>query len=311
MRDLPSFPFFARALGRVWPQFVILAVLTSGHVLLEFLPETQRHPAYPKALSFLSVWVAAWIVVRMISLLRETPFVETRLAPNLRPLVFLFARVLVYLLAFLIALDSIGVSITPLLASLGVGSLAVGLALQDTLGNLFSGFYLYLDRPIAIGDWIRLENGTEGRVIAIGWRSTHLELAGVNRVIIPNSKLSTSIVLNYSLPTSPTLLTVSVGVAYESDLDAVERIAFEAIRKVSARVPQYVSGDPAPFVRFNQFAESSVDLVLGVWTRSFPDQPLVRHELVKEIKRSFDAANIEIPYPKRVVQQLAISDTAH
>src|SRR5690606_8092261 len=122
----------------------------------------------------LGIFAVTWIAVRVISVFRESPPVTKRFAPNVRAIIFASIRVVVFVLGALIALDSLGVSITPLLASLGVGSIAVGLALQDTLGNLFSGFYLYLDRPIAAGDWVRLDTGMEGQVRRIGWRSTHL-----------------------------------------------------------------------------------------------------------------------------------------
>lgn len=249
--------------------------------------------------------MVAWIVSRVITVFREAPFVEAKLAPNLRPLVFAFARIAIYSLAFLVALDSIGVSITPLLASLGVGSLAVGLALQDTLGNLFSGIYLYVDRPIAIGDWIRLENGMEGQVVAIGWRSTHLQVPQENRVVIPNSKLSSSVLVNYNLPLPGTTLILSLGVAYEADLGRVEATLIEAVGRVAARLTGFFDGGGEPSVRFTKFGESGIDVNVGVKVRSFPDQAIVRHELIKEIQASFARASIEIPYPRRDIRQLA------
>lgn len=304
MHEIPKFPFLSRAIRRVWLQSVVLGILLSGHVLLDFFPEGKGHPIYPKILSFLAVWVAAWIVSRIVSVLREAPFVETKLAPNLRPPVFLFARILIYSLAFLVALDSLGVSITPLLASLGVGSLAVGLALQDTLGNLFSGFYLYVDRPIAIGDWIRLESGIEGQVAAIGWRSTHLLVPQENMVVIPNSKLSSSILVNFNLPIQGTTLQIPLGVAYDSDLDRVEKTLVDAVSGVAARMPGFFESNGEPLIRFTKFGESSIDLVLSVKARSFPDQGVIRHELIKEIKSAFARTAIEIPYPRRVIQQV-------
>lgn len=307
MQDVLKFPYLSRAIRAVWFQLLILAALLSGHVLLEFIPEAARHPTYARILAFLTVWVGAWIVARITNVLREAPVVQTRLAPNLRPPVFFLVRLVIYALAFLIALDSLGVSITPLLASLGVGSLAVGLALQDTLGNLFSGFYLYVDRPIAIGDWVRLENGTEGQVIAIGWRTTHLVVGGVNRLIIPNSKISSSMLTNYNLPTAQTNLVIPIGVAYESDLDHVEKTLLETVERVRANMGSLFNRDAAPLVRYSQFGESSIDLSLVVPVQSFPDQFLVRHELIKAIKAAFDGEKIDIPYPQRVFRQLPAS----
>lgn len=263
-------------------------------------------------ISFAGVIVFAWIASRLVTVFQEAPFVQAKLSPNLRPLVFLFARLAIYSLAFLIALDSVGVSITPLLASLGVGSLAVGLALQDTLGNLFSGFYLYVDRPIAIGDWIRLESGVEGQVVAIGWRSTRLLVPSENMVVIPNSKLSSSVLVNFNMPMPDTALNISLGVAYESDLEKVERALIDAVGRVASRFGPFFEGDGHPMVRFTKFGDSSIDLSLGVKVRSFPDLPLIRHELIKEIKVGFARDSIEIPYPHRVVRQMTASiDSSH
>jgi small-conductance mechanosensitive channel len=311
MHEASKFPIFSRIIQRVWLQSVILAVLLSGHVLLEFVPETQKHPDYEKILAFFATWVAAWLTSRIVSVFRDTSFMSDRLAPNIRPLVFVFTRVIIYSLAAMIALESLGVSITPLLASLGVGSLAVGLALQDTLGNLFSGFYLYVDRPIAIGDWIRLESGLEGQVVEIGWRSTHLLLPQQNMVVIPNSKLSTSPLTNFSLPAVGTTLALPLGVAYEMDLDKVERVLLEVARRVAGRTPGSFEGDGQPSVRFTKFGESSIDLSLGVRVRAYPDIAGIRHELIKEIQRTFAKEAIEIPYPKRVIQQIPVPQPAH
>ncbi len=303
MDEHSKFPFLSQIVRKIWLQLIVLAVLTAGNILLEFVPEAQKHPAFAKILSFVSVWVVAWMIARIAKVFRDAPFVEARLAPNLRPLVFNLVRAMIYVMAFLVALDSIGVSITPLVASLGVGSLAIGLALQDTLGNLFSGFYLYIDRPIAIGDWIRLETGIEGQVVAIGWRSTHLLVPSENMVVIPNSKLSSSVLMNFSLPRQATTLTLPIGVGYSTDLERAEKALLGVVDRVAARMPSFFEPETPPVVRFTKFGESSIDLSLIVKVRSFPDQSLIRHELIKEVKAAFTQEGIEIPYPTRTVHQ--------
>jgi small-conductance mechanosensitive channel len=187
----------------------------------------------------------------------------------------------------------------------------VGLALQDTLGNLFSGFYLYVDRPISIGDWIRLENGIEGQVVAIGWRSTHLLVPQENMVVIPNSKLSSSVLVNFNLPEPSVTLTLPIGIAYGSDLDRVEATLVAAVARVSANLPGSFEASAEPVVRFTKFSDSCIDLTLGVKVRAFPDQGLIRHELIKEVKRSFDHEKIEIPYPTRVIHSAPPAYSAH
>jgi small-conductance mechanosensitive channel len=303
MEKAASFSLVRKIVARIWVQALLLAVFLSSHLVFEILPETKHLKPLEKVSAFLGVWIGAWLVSRIVTVIRDAPAVSGKLTPNLRFLVFAFVRALVYVLGFLIALDSIGVSITPLLASLGVGSLAVGLALQDTLGNLFSGFYLYLDRPIAAGDWIRLESGVEGQVVRIGWRSTHLSIGQDNTVIIPNSKLSTSSLTNFSLPVAATNLNVSLGVSYDADLEKVEAVLLDIARMVAQEWKQFFSTEPA-IVRFQKFGESSIDLQLTVKVRSFPDHVEMRHELIKAIKQRFAQEKIEIPFPQRVIRQV-------
>lgn len=302
MSDLLKFPSPTRILCQIWVQLIFIGVLTAGRILLEFLPHEQQHPVYLKLISFLNVWVVAWTLSRGVNLFREAPILEGILTSSLRPLVFTFARIVIFSFAFLFALDTLGISITPLLASLGVGSLAVGLALQDTLGNLFSGLYLYIDRPIAIGDWVRLESGIEGQVVSIGWRTTQLQIPQENRVVIPNSKLSSSILVNYNLPTPGTMLTLPLSVAYGSDLERVQRVLIRVVEEVRERFPILLEHKGEAMVRFTHFGESSIDLTLGVRIKSFPEQALIRHELIKRIPPAFETENIQIPFPTRIVR---------
>ncbi len=298
------FPIVRKILARIWLQAVILALFLSVHVLFDFIPEIKNYPVIHKVVGFLTVWIGAWLASRVLSVLREMPAVSNRLAPNLRLLIFGFFQLLIYALGFLIALDSVGVSITPLLASLGVGSLAVGLALQDTLGNLFSGFYLYLDRPIAPGDWIRTESGIEGQVSRIGWRSTHVIIGNENTVVIPNSKLSTSNITNFNLPTRETTLTIPLSVAYSSDLEVVEKTLVEAAKEFILSNRDFFTA-AAPFVRYTRFGESGVEAVVSLQLQNFSDLAVVRHEVMKVIKLKLDSAKIEMPYPQRTVHLVA------
>lgn len=152
----------------------------------------------------------------------------------------------------LIFLDMMGISITPILASLGIGSLAIALALQDTLSNFFAGLYVTIDKPVQIGDLIRLESGNEGFVLDIGWRSTRLRTLANNVVIIPNAKLMGSIITNYDLPGKDLVMTLETAVCYASDLDRIERVTREAAKEVIAKIPGPVT-DFEPVVRFHTF----------------------------------------------------------
>jgi small-conductance mechanosensitive channel len=207
----------------------------------------------------------------------------------------------IIVLGFLIILSVLGVSITPLITALGVGGLAVALALQDTLANLFAGIHILMERSIRVGDFIRLESGQEGYVDDITWRTTRIRMLPNNMVVIPNSKLSQSIVTNYCLPEKRMSLLIPVGVDYSSDPDHVERVLVEEARKAVGEIPGLL-GDPEPVVRFIPgFGDSSLDFTLICQVREFVDQYLAQHELRKRIFRRFRQEGIGIPFPHRTV----------
>ncbi len=208
--------------------------------------------------------------------------------------------VVIYIFGFLVIIDSLGVQITPVLTALGVGGLAVALALQDTLGNLFAGLQLVASKKINIGDFLRLDSTDEGVVTDLTWRYTAIRTLSGNLVIVPNAKLSSAIVTNYTLPTPDQPVAVPVGVAYGSDLERVERIAVEVAMEVQSSVDGAVR-DFQPVVRFTAFGDSSVNFNLVLRAVTFQDQFLIRHELIKRLHARFTSEGIEIPFPIRTV----------
>lgn len=207
----------------------------------------------------------------------------------------------VLVIGILIILTILGISITPLITALGVGGLAVALALQDTLANLFAGIHILVEKSIRVGDFIKLETGQEGYVEDITWRTTRIRMLPNNMVIIPNSKLSQSIVTNYYLPEKRMSLLIPIGVSYSSDPEKVERILIEEAKKAVGEIPGLL-GDPEPFVRFIPgFGDSSLDFTLICQVQEFVDQYLAQHELRKRIFKRFKEEGIEIPFPHRTV----------
>jgi small-conductance mechanosensitive channel len=208
---------------------------------------------------------------------------------------------LIILIGLLITLDSLSISITPLLTTLGIGGLAVALAFKDTLANFFAGLYILADRPIRMGDYIKLEGGTEGYVESVGWRSTRIHTLANNTVVIPNSKVSESIITNYFLPERRMSLLVNVSVSYGSDTRRVEKILLEEATLAAPEI-QGMLADPPPLVRFNPgFRESSLDFTLICQIREFADQYFVQHELRHRILERLRKEGIEIPFPQRTV----------
>lgn len=201
----------------------------------------------------------------------------------------------------LIFLDYMGISITPILASLGITSLAVALALQDTLSNFFAGLYVTIDKPVQVGDMIRLENGSEGYVLDIGWRSTRLRTLDSNVVIVPNSKLVSSAITNYYLPGREMIVTLELSVQYSTDLERIEKMALEIAREVRGKVSGAVA-DFEPVVRFHAFGDAGAQFMLVMKAKEFTDQSLLKHELVKALHARFRKEGIAIPYPTRSVE---------
>jgi len=211
------------------------------------------------------------------------------------------SRAVIISIAVVIFLDSVGVSITPLVASLGIGSLAVALALQNTLANFFAGMQVLADKPVTIGDFVKLETGEEGCVVKIGWRSTRIRLLNNNLVIVPNIKLIDGVITNYSLPDKEVSIVVPVGVHYRSDLQRVEavvtEVARDVMRSVQGGVPEF-----EPLVRFSAFAEFSVNFNVIMKCREFTDSYGIKHEFVKRLHRRFREEGIVIPFPIRTLE---------
>ncbi len=210
-------------------------------------------------------------------------------------------KVVVLTIGVLILLDTLGISITPVITALGVGGLAVALALQDTLSNLFAGLHILVERSIRVGDFVRLESGQEGYVSDISWRTTRILMRPNNMVIIPNNKLAQSIVTNYSLPERRTAMQIPISVGYDSDPDLVEKVLVEETIEGAKEIPGLLA-HPVPLVRLIPgLGESSLNFTLVCHIKGYDDQPLVQHELTKRILKRFKKEGIEIPFPTRTV----------
>jgi small-conductance mechanosensitive channel len=209
-------------------------------------------------------------------------------------------RIVVVGLGVMMVVSNLGIAITPILTALGVGSLAVALALQPTLTNLFAGFHVTLARQIRVGDYVELESGEKGYVTDIGWRNTEIRELPNNMIIVPNARIAEIIVKNFSLPVNEQAALIQVGVSYSSDLEKVERVtidvAKEVQRSVTGAVPEF-----EPFIRYNQFGDSSVNFTVILRVREFVDRYAVSHEFIKRLHRRYETEDIEIPFPQRVV----------
>jgi len=210
-------------------------------------------------------------------------------------------KVTVFSIGILIILQSLGISITPILTALGIAGLAVALALQEPLSNLFAGLNIIVSREVRPGDYIKLDSGEEGYVVDITWRNTSIRELPNNRIIIPNAKLASAIVKNYYLPEKEMAVLVQVGVDYTSDLPKVERVTMEVGREVMKAVQ---GGVPSfePFIRYHTFNDFSIDFTVILRAQEFVDQYLIKHEFVKRLHARYNKEGITIPFPIRTIQ---------
>ncbi|HTL12151.1 MAG TPA: mechanosensitive ion channel family protein [Bdellovibrionota bacterium] len=279
----------------------VLVVMSAVVVASNVAPHgIGQHPLSTYAQKIAGVLLVFWTLDRGLRTAMSSRALDGRLRGPSRVLIATVGRAVILAMGGLIVLDTVGISITPILASLGVGSVAVALAAQDTLSNLFSGFYVLLDEPIRVGDLVEIEGGFMGVVQRVGWRSTRLLVGGTNTAVIPNSKLATARLINYNMPDTRTIFSVSLSVARQADLDAVERETLQVARDVMNRTPGALAGFE-PVLRFTGFADSGISFNVALGAAEHGGQDLLRHEFLKAIQRRYQKVGIEVPYPQRTL----------
>jgi small-conductance mechanosensitive channel len=280
---------------------------------LRFSASSSAHGSLPTASTSRSAQPGTWTHAASGRIVVIT-IVATRLAASLTRLytsredavvpsssIFVnIVRIFVVAIGVLFVLTALGVEIGPLLAALGVGGLALALALQDTLSNLFSGLQLIGSKQLSPGEFIALETGEEGYVEDMTWRFTTLRQLSNNLVVIPNSKLATSRIISYHKPVHEMSVLVPVGVAYGSDLEHVERVTIQTAAEVIERLEGPIEGFE-PLVRFHTFGDSAIELNAVLRVRDVANQHVLRHEFIKALTARYAAEGIEIPFPQRTV----------
>ena len=276
------------------------------------MPEFAQEMA-EKLIFTLSAWTVATFLQRTLCQVielhmdRKGVYASTSLLLNL-------VTAIIYIVAFILVLDFYGISVAPIVTALGVGGMAVALGLQETMANIFAGMHILLTDQVRIGDHIRLENGAEGQITDITWRYARIHTVTNNVIVVPNSKLAASITTNYDMSADGAMIdsiedvafVVSLGVAYDSDLEQVERVTLDVARETLRRMDpslDIADGAPtAPAVRFHNFGDSSIEFNVHLHTTAFRQQYLIRHEFIKALKKRFEDEGIEIPFPIRTVR---------
>ena len=222
---------------------------------------------------------------------------ETELDDRLLPPLKRIMPLAVYSLGFLMALSVLNIPISPILAGLGIGGLAVALAVQPTLANFFAGTYVVTEGELNVGDYIELQGGPSGYVVEVGWRSTKIRSMYNNLVIIPNSQMANSIVTNYYSPEPAMNVIVYCGVSYDSNLEVVESVVREASQKLVTESEYAVDGEP--WFGFEEFGDSNISFWVFVQATDRLGSFYLTSDLVKVIHSRLTAEGIEINYPVR------------
>jgi len=210
------------------------------------------------------------------------------------------AKAIIFCIGLILILQTFGVAIAPLVTALGVGGIAVALALQPTLSNLFSGLQLIASGKINIGDFVQLEGGQKGFISDITWRNTTITTPQNNIIVVPNSKMADSIIENFFLSDREFTFSVLVGVSYDSDLEKVETVSVRVAREILEKFENGIR-DVEPFVRFYQFGDSSIDLKIFLRVKEYSDQFLVTSEFIKALHKAYNREGISIPFPVRTI----------
>lgn len=249
-----------------------------------------------------ATFTVAHVVDRLIDwyLLNIAESTETKIDDTLLPTLRRVLPITIYAAGALVAIDSVGVSISPILAGLGIGGLAVALAVQPTLSNFFAGTYVVTEGELKEGDFIELEGGPSGYVEDVGWRSTKIRSRFNNLVIIPNSRMAESIVTNYFSPTPAMNVIVTCGVSYDANLEDVERFSVEEAEAVINDSDQAIK-DVEPFFGFSNFGDSNIDFFVFLQAIDRTGTFTLKSELIKRIHERFNVEGIEINYPVRKI----------
>ena len=233
----------------------------------------------------------------------QTAATRTRYNLDLRliPLMRRISAVLIYGIGALLVLSQLGIAISPLIAGLGLGGLAVALAIQPTLANLFAGTYVMTEGVISQGDYIELENGIAGYVLDVGWRSTRIRTWSNNLVVVPNSKFAETIITNYQQPAPAVNIIVNCGISYDSDLYHVERVCHEVMDEVLETSPDAVK-EYGGWFGYDSFGDSNVNFWLFVQAKDRLASFGLKTALMQRLHQRFNEEGIVINYPVRTLQ---------
>ena len=285
---------------------LLMLVIVEGALLamrtLSYLDEDRT--TIERVWVAVSLVLAVWLTQRLVSTLltwygaaiarRTSTDWDEKSLPMIRRLL----NVGIVVIGGLVTLDQVGISISPMLAGLGIGGIALALALQPLLTNVFASSYMLSDASIRVGDFIELEGGPTGWVEDIGFRATRLRTFDNNIIILPNSTLADATVTNFDVAGEHVDAAITCGVAYEEDLERVERVCLEELQAIIDELDEAVT-DSDPIFRYQRFGDSNIDFLLKVRAQTRRQVGFISHTMVKRIHGRLNREGITINYPAR------------
>lgn len=285
------------------PLFAIIFFI-GLYTAIELLTSPDRYKFWIDGLFFIIVtFLIALFISRILTVLMLGWLKVRRGFERTPGLLNKTVTVILFVVAIVVILGYFDLDITPMIAGVGLGALAIGLALQSTLTNFFAGLHLVSDRPIDVGDYIEIDENTKGFVEDIGWRSTRIQTLTDNLLIIPNGKLAESNITNFSKPKQDMSVWIPCGVAYESDLKKVEKITLEVAKEIQQTIAGAVK-DFEPVFRYREFGDSNINFITVLRVEETMKRFVVINEFIKALKERFDKEKIEISWPIRKIYQM-------
>ncbi|MCK9632082.1 MAG: mechanosensitive ion channel [Methanoregula sp.] len=290
------------ALG--FPVQITIVVISVYVAITTFniVPENAQFLLNPAYVTSFYILISAWIISSLLHDIITTygRFLagksDTDLDDRLIDLLELVVKYVIWFAAIMAVLNVFEIDITPFLAGAGIVGIAVALAAQDFISNFFGGAIIKVDKPFKVGDRVKI-NDNYGNVISVGTRSTRIQTLDYQIVTIPNSTITSNVIINYSEPDEKLRFTIPVSVAYGTDPRRVKQILLEVARE-SIKKTNYLLDDPAPTVFFTEFAESSLNFILRVWARKYNTPDEIKDDINIRIAERFEAEGIEIPFPQ-------------
>ncbi|HNX17054.1 MAG TPA: mechanosensitive ion channel [Methanoregula sp.] len=246
----------------------------------------------------LGTWIASTLIHDIVSIYGHALADRTEgdIDDRIVDLLELAARYVIWFIGIMLVFVNLDINITPFLAGAGIAGIALALAAQDFISNFFGGIVITIDKPFKVGDRVKVDNNY-GDVLYIGTRTTRIRTIDGTIIAIPNNKVTSTSVVNYSEPNPKIRYMIPVTAAYGNDVTRVKKILAE-VTEDAIKNTEYFSDEPAPKVFFQEFGESNLKFVIYVWARAYNIPDEVKDAINTRIAKRFEAEGIEIPFPQ-------------